>query len=228
MPAIIRSYGSYGHSIEPHYDRMLLSWITLGGIYAIPHIRGGGEKGKIWHDAGKKENKSNSWKDLIAATEYLIDQGYTTKTKTILLSESAGAISQGMAAIERPDLFRVFLARVPLLNPTRLKSGSHEQTSYTEFGDIDNPEEVEALVAMDPYYNLSGEIPFPSTLILAAGNDDRIDLWESGKFIAKLQNSARSSNPYLLKVIQDWGHDSISARAYAEMFGFALQHIEAD
>ncbi|MGF1560050.1 MAG: prolyl oligopeptidase family serine peptidase [Flavobacteriaceae bacterium] len=227
-PVLIESYGAYGHNLDPRFTQSLSTWIALGGVRVVAHIRGGGEKGKPWHDAGKKATKSNSWKDIISVTEYLIEMGYTTKEKTVLYTASAGAVAQGMAAIERPDLFAVFLAKVPLLNPMKLKEGSSKQLSYTEFGDIDDPEEAKYLQELDPYNNLTKDIQFPPTLFYAAGKDDRLDLWETGKFIAKLQNSHSTRGPYLLKVMPEWGHGSYSNRSYAELFAFALNNIAKD
>lgn len=226
-PALIESYGAYGHNSDPYYSTMLSTWISLGGIRVVAHIRGGGEKGKAWYDAGKKATKNNSWKDLISVTQYVIDKGYTSEDKTVLYSASAGAVSQAMAAIVKPDLFAVFLANVPLLNPLKLKEGSHVELSYTEFGDVDLAEEAPYLLKLDPYYNLEPNTNFPPTLLFASGKDDVLDIWETGKFIAKLQNSENSRAPALLKVMPDWGHGSYSKRTDAEMFAFALNNIKS-
>lgn len=224
-PSLIESYGAYGHNMDPYFSSIKSTWIPLGGIRVIAHIRGGGEKGKAWHDAGKKETKSNSWKDIISVTEYLIEQGYTAADKTVLYTASAGGVSQAMAAIKRPELFAVMMAKVPLLNPLKLKEGSNKQLSFTEFGDIDIAEEVPHLLNLDPYHNLVDISNFPPTLFFAAGKDDRLDLWETGKFTAKLQNSNSSRGPYLLKVMPEWGHGSSDNRSYAELFSFALNNI---
>ena len=225
-PALIQSYGAYGHNSNPYFSSMFSTWISLGGIRVVVHIRGGGEKGKAWHDAGKKATKSNSWNDLNSVTQYLIDKGYTTKSKTVLYTQSAGGVSQAMAAITEPDLYAVFMANVPLLNPLKLKEGSHIEISYTEFGDVDLAEEALHLLKLDPYYNLKPTINFPPTFLVASGKDEVLDIWESGKFIAKLQNSKAARGPALLKVMPDWGHGSYSSRNDAEMFAFALNNIK--
>ncbi len=221
-PVLITSYGAFGESEIPYFSPSLLSWVAAGGTIAVAHIRGGGEKGEAWHLGGQKSTKPNSWKDIISTTEYLIEKGYTTKSQTILYTFSAGAISSAMAMISRPDLFKVFVGRVPFLNPIRSFAGSYKTSSYLEFGDIEDPNEFRDLLAMDPYLNLKPDTGYPSTMLIPSDNDDRLDLWESGKFIAKLQEYNTSSNPIILDVSLNSGHSKSSIETTARAFGFAL------
>ncbi|HEX9827949.1 MAG TPA: prolyl oligopeptidase family serine peptidase, partial [Flavobacteriaceae bacterium] len=133
-PTFVYTYGAYGESIKPFFSPIFLNWVYNGGIFAVPHIRGGGEKGDDWHRQGMKTLKYNSWKDIIACTEYLIGNNYTSKSKTVLYSSSAGAVSAGMAVIEQPDLFQVFIADVPMLNPLRSEARKRNASNYLEYG----------------------------------------------------------------------------------------------
>ncbi|QCX01101.1 hypothetical protein FGM00_13610 [Aggregatimonas sangjinii] len=225
-PTVITSYGAYGQSQEPYFAPRRLAWVASGGVIAVAHIRGGGEKGQDWHDAGRIATKSNSWKDIISVTEYLINEKITSPEKTILYSASAGAISSGMAVIERPELFKVFLSQVPFINPSRSSAGSYKKTSYLEFGDIENVEEAKYLLGMDPYLNLKKNVDYPATLIAPSAKDDRLDLWESGKFIARLQEYSTSKYPILLDVDLKDGHSRSSSEALGRLYGFAKWVIE--
>ena len=187
--AFIYVYGAYGESMSPFFYPIFLDWAARGGILVFPHVRGGGEKGKDWHSQGMKTLKYNSWRDLIACTEALIERGYTKKGLISLYTASAGGITAGMAVNERPDLFSSFIAEVPRLNPLGLESSAAvSSTSYLEYGTVKDSAEFLGLVKMDPYYNLRAGSDYPATLILPASQDDRIPLWDSGKYIAKLQN----------------------------------------
>ncbi|QCX01102.1 hypothetical protein FGM00_13615 [Aggregatimonas sangjinii] len=225
-PTMIISYGAYGNWETPYFSPLRLSWISNGGAIAIAHIRGGGEKGKEWHEAGRKDKKSNSWKDIISVTEYLIKEGITTKDETILNCRSAGAISSAMAMIERPDLFQVFLSQVPFINPSRSSAGSYKKSSYLEFGDIEDSEEAKYILGMDPYLNLKKNVKYPATMISPSAKDDRLDLWESGKFIARLQEYNTSNLPILLDVNITAGHSRSSTESTATVYGFAKWVIE--
>ena len=226
LPTMIVSYGAYGSNQSPYFSPLRLAWIARGGVISIAHIRGGGEKGEDWHKEGQKANKSNSWKDIISVTEYLIKEGITSEEKTILYSRSAGAISSGMAMINRPDLFKVFVSRVPFINPSRSSAGSYKKSSYLEFGDIENPQEAKFLLGMDPYLNLKRNVNYPAAMISPSAKDDRLDLWESGKFIARLQEYSTSGLPILLDVDLNSGHSKSSTETIAKIFGFATWVVE--
>ena len=218
---LINSYGAYGSNMEAFFSPTLLSWVKDGGILAIAHIRGGSEKGEDWHIDGMKSKKPNSWKDIISTTEYLIKNRFTSQEKTTLFSTSAGAIASAMAIIERPALFKAFITRVPLLNPIRYSAGSYKKTSYIEFGSTENENEIDDLIALDPYLNLKEGVAYPSTMIVPSDKDDRIDLWESGKFIAKMQEYNTSSNPIILDININGTHYTSSTDKMARLLGFA-------
>ena len=226
-PTFIYTYGAYGESISPYFSPIFLNWVKQGGIFAIPHIRGGGEKGDSWHKDGMKSKKFNSWKDIIACTEYLIKNKFTSKDKTVLYSSSAGGIAIGMAMVERPDLFKVFIADVPMLNPLRSEERKNNASNYLEYGTVKDSIECLGLIAMDPYVNLKPNVNYPASLVISGFNDARIDAWIPGKFVAKLQEYSTSNNPVFLDVVYNAGHeggDTIDEYIdlYSRIFAFAF------
>ena len=144
-------YGAYGESLSPFFFPIFLDCAAQGGILAFAHVRGGGEKGKEWHEQGMKNLKQNSWKDLNACTAELIERGFTRKGLISLYTASAGGITAGMAVNERPDLYSSFIAEVPRMNPLGLESsGTASSTSYLEYGTVKDSLEFLGLLKMDP------------------------------------------------------------------------------
>ncbi|WBV55823.1 prolyl oligopeptidase family serine peptidase [Chryseobacterium daecheongense] len=205
-PMLIYGYGAYGESIRPFFARSYLLWANQGGIMAIAHVRGGGEKGEKWHLDGRKINKPNSWKDLISCTEYMINQKYTSPDKIAVWGQSAGGILVGRAITERPDLFKTAIIEVGTLNTLRSKLNGVGGTDADEFGNIDDPEGFKSLLKMDAYHHIKKNIKYPSTLLITGMNDTRVAPWQSIKFAAKLNANKKSNNPVLLKVNQNSGH----------------------
>ncbi len=225
-------YGAYGESMTPFFSPLFLDWASQGGVLAFPHVRGGGEKGKDWHFQGMKNNKYNSWKDLIACAEALIKKGVTRKGLVSVYTSSAGGITAGMAVNERPDLFSSFIAEVPRLNPLGLESSSNaSSTSFLEYGTVKDSLEFRGLLKMDPYMNISETSNYPATLILPSYKDDRIPLWDSGKYIAKLQRIELNDSPILMDIDYDSGHENQGelfdvARLYSKIFSFAKGNMQ--
>ncbi|MCG2460525.1 prolyl oligopeptidase family serine peptidase [Flavobacteriaceae bacterium F89] len=208
-PVFLYVYGAYGESMSPFFFPMFLDWAAQGGILAFPHVRGGGEKGEEWHVQGMKTLKHNSWKDLVACTEALVDQKWSKPGQIALYTNSAGGITAGMAVNERPDLYASFIAEVPRMNPLGLESSStSSSTSYLEYGSVRDSLEFFGLLHMDPYQNLVPNKRYPATLLFPSYNDDRIPLWDSGKYIAKLQAYNISENPILMDIDYQYGHDT--------------------
>lgn len=206
-PTLILSYGSYGGNMSPFFYAPYIVWMEEGGIFAIAHIRGGGEKGDTWHQDGMKLKKSNSWKDLIACSEFLIDKNYTSPDYLINTGTSAGGIPVGRSIIERPDLYRVAIMNVPALNMVRSEFQPNGANSTKEFGTIKNPQEFRALLDMDVYMNLKLNVNYPSILVSTGMNDGTVTPWDPGKFVAKAQSYSNSkSNPILFSVDFNAGH----------------------
>lgn len=229
-PVLMQSYGAYGDSFYPFFAISYLLWANQGGVIAVPHIRGGGEKGTEWHADGQKDKKPNSWKDLIACAEYLIDQKFTVSKKISIWGASAGGITNGMAMIERPDLFGAVIIESGILNALRNELGGVGKTSVQEFGSVSKPNEFKELLQMDAYQNINKGIKYPAVLITTGINDPRVTPWQSAKFIAKLLSNNKTDKPVLLKVDYEGGHggDIPAVQRYAnlsDIFAFAFWQL---
>jgi len=227
-PLLMEAYGSYGISDSPVFAKSYLLWADQGGIIAIAHVRGGGEKGDKWRLGGYKETKPNTWRDLIDCTEYLIKENYTSKDKIAIWGGSAGGITVGRAMTERPDLFKAVIAEVGVMNPLRDETTPNAQPK--EFGTIKDPKEFKALLEMDSYHHVEKGVKYPATLITAGINDQRVIVWEPVKFAAKLMANDASSNPILLQIDYKGGHGGNIpiAQRYAnlgDIFAFAFWQL---
>jgi prolyl oligopeptidase len=202
---LLYGYGAYGISINPNFISHWIPWLELGGIIAVAHVRGGGEKGAAWHMDGLKKNKPNSWKDFIACGEFLIEEGYTSEKYLSALGSSAGGITIGRAITERPELFRAAVIQVGAMNPLR-----HEFTNNTsnkpEYGTISDSLEFIYLHEMDPYHHIDQGISYPAMLFTAGMNDARLPVWQIGKMVAGLQNLPNQRRPVLLRLDYEGGH----------------------
>ncbi len=227
-PLLIDSYGSYGVSSTPFFARTYLLWASEGGVVAIAHVRGGGEKGEKWRLGGYKTTKPNTWRDLIDCTEYLINEKYTSKDKVAIWGASAGGITVGRAMTERPDLFKAVIVEVGATNMLRDESAINSQPK--EFGSVKNPEEFKGLLEMDAYQHIQKGTKYPATFITGGLNDQRVTPWMPTKFAAKLIAANTSDNPVLLKIDFEGGHagNVPIAQRYAnigDMFTFALWQL---
>ncbi len=227
-PVLIQSYGAFGTSFSPFFARSYLVWASQGGILAIAHVRGGGEKGVQWHIDGKKTKKPNSWKDLIACTEYLIDKKYTSSKRVAIWGASAGGITVGRAMIERPNLYGAVIIEAGVLNTTRYEGIG--ENGFKEYGNPNNLEEFKGLLEMDAYQHLKKGTKYPAALITSGINDSRVASWVPTKFAAKLLSYNTSKDPVLLKVDYEGGHgkDIPVAQAYStlsDIFAFAFWQL---
>ncbi|MDV2447719.1 prolyl oligopeptidase [Elizabethkingia anophelis] len=227
-PILIDAYGAYGYSRTPFFSRIYLLWANQGGVFAISHVRGGGEKGKKWRLGGYKETKPNTWRDLIDCTEYLINEKYTSKDKVAIWGASAGGITVGRAMTERPDLFKAAILEVPTTNI--LRDVHSLSINSDEYGNIKDPKEFKALVEMDSYQHIKKGVKYPATFITAGINDPRVMAWEPVKFAAKLLANNTSKNPILLQVDYEGGHGN-NTTAYhghsnlSDIFAFAFWQL---
>lgn len=201
---LINAYGAFGWINSPYFYPYIEPWVTKGGIYATAHVRGGGEKGEKWKLAGHKINKKNSWKDLIACTEYL-KKNYGVKEASAW-GASAGGITVGRAIIEKPNLFSAAVIRVGALNPLRLEFSFNGSFRKREFGTVNDSLEFKALKEMDSYHNIDKNEQYPAILLTAGLNDSRISVWQPGKFVARMQNETNTEKPILFLVDSEGGH----------------------
>jgi prolyl oligopeptidase len=226
-PVHMWGYGAYGISEDPFYIPRYLGWYELGGIRATCHVRGGGEYGEEWHLAGKMGTKPNTWKDLIACAEYLIQEGYTSTQKLAIHGGSAGGILIGRAMTERPDLFGVAIPEVGVLNALRTETTANGVPNIPEFGSFKDEKQFPSLLEMDAYQHVKDGTAYPATLLVHGMNDPRVDVWQSLKMGARLQAANTSGKPIMLRIDFDAGHGIGSTKIqrqeqYADIWSFML------
>ncbi|UMQ41331.1 prolyl oligopeptidase family serine peptidase [Chryseobacterium sp. Y16C] len=228
-PAYITGYGGYGFSYEPRFSARLSVLLEQGVILAVAHVRGGGEKGEKWHQAGMKATKPNTWKDFIACSEYLVNQKYTSPSKLIGNGVSAGGILIGRAITERPDLYAVAIPEVGLTNALRTEITANGPNQIPEIGTLKNEEDTKHLIEMDAQSKVKKGVKYPAVIIRVGMNDSRVAPWMPGKFAAALQNSSASGKPVLLYANYDNGHFTsdydVIFKEYADIFAFALWQV---
>ena len=221
-------YGAYGYPGTPSYIPRLRAAFERGVIFAHAHVRGGGDYGEVWHLAGYKLTKPNTWRDFIACAEYLIARHYTSPSKLFGISESAGGILIGRAIDERPDLFAAAIAVVPITDTLRFETTANGEGNVPEFGSVKTQEGFEDLYTMSPYAHVRDGVKYPAVMVTTAINDKRVEPWIPAKFAARLQAATASGRPVLLRVDYDAGHAGIEAtrsqqaETYADTLSFAL------
>jgi oligopeptidase B len=213
-PLFLYGYGSYGASIDPGFNSNRLSLLDRGFIYAIAHIRGGGEMGRYWYDQGKLLNKKNTFTDFIASAEHLIAEKYTSRDRLVIYGGSAGGLLMGAVTNLRPDLFKAVIAKVPfvdVLNTMLDASIPLTVTEYEEWGNPNDKEYYDYIKSYSPYDNVEAKA-YPNMLITAGLNDPRVQYWEPAKWTAKLRAMKTDNNILLLKTNMGTGHFGASGR----------------
>ncbi len=211
-PLLLNAYGSYGLSQLPSFSPSRLALIDAGATAAVCHVRGGGELGEAWRLGGKDANKPNTWHDLIACAEYLIEQGWTTRDQLAIVGASAGGITVGRAMIERPELFAAVISQVPMASALRAEFQQNGPVNTVEFGTIRDPQGFRNLLAMDAYFTIEDARVYPAVMFTTGLNDTRVDSWQPAKAAARMQ-SAGSPNPVLLRVEANVGHGPGATKA---------------
>ena len=203
---LIMGYGSYGYVVSPYKSNYLMNWVNEGGIYVVAHVRGGGEKGDAWHKAGYKTTKPNTWKDLIASAEYVIQEKLTAPDKIALWSGSSGGICIGRAVTERPDLFAAVFIKAGVLNVFRREFIANGKNNIHEYGTVKDSIECKALYAMDAYHHIKKGVAYPAMYLTGGLNDSRVPASQPAKFAAKMQEYNSSDKPILLSIDPEGGH----------------------
>lgn len=229
-PLLMDAYGGYAVNNSPYFAKTYMLWALQGGIVAVAHVRGGGEKGEKWHLGGYKETKPNSWKDLISCAEYMIKENYTSPEKIAIWGASAGGITIGRAMTERPDLFKVAIIDAGVVNALRMEFTPNGPNNVKELGTVTIQSEFKALQEMDAYHHIRKGIKYPASLITGGINDPRVSPWMPTKFAAKLIADNTSNNPILLKIDYEGGHggDIPVTQKYsnlADVFAFAFWQL---
>jgi oligopeptidase B len=213
-PLLLYGYGSYGHSIAVNFSLNRVSLLDRGVIFAIAHIRGGGELGKPWHDAGRLRHKRNTFTDFIGAAEHLIAERYSTPQKLIIEGGSAGGLLMGAVTNMRPDLFRLVINHVPFVDVLNTMLDASLPLTVGEYEEWGNPRIAEDYFYMKsycPYTNLATKA-YPTMLVKTGLNDSQVMYWEPAKYVAKLRTLKTDTNPLLFKTNMGAGHGGASGR----------------
>jgi len=230
-PTILYGYGGFDVSLTPSFSIANAVWMELGGIYAVPNIRGGGEYGRSWHDAGIKTNKQNVFDDFIAAAEYLIDSEYTSKDYLALRGGSNGGLLVGAVMTQRPDLMKVALPAVGVMDMLRYHTFTAGAGWAYDYGTSEqNKEMFEYLKKYSPVHNVRQGVNYPATLVTTADHDDRVVPAHSFKFVAELQKNQAGNNPTMIRIETKAGHGAGTPVSkiidlYADIFGFTLFNL---
>ncbi|MEH2288776.1 prolyl oligopeptidase family serine peptidase [Nostoc sp.] len=205
-PTYLYAYGGFNASMTPGFSVSLLVWMEMGGVYAMPNIRGGGEYGEEWHQAGMKDKKQNVFDDFIGAAEWLIGNKYTKTEKLAIAGGSNGGLLVGACITQRPDLFGAAIPAVGVMDMLRFHKFTIGWAWTSEYGSADNPEEFPALYAYSPLHNITPDTAYPATLITTADHDDRVVPAHSFKFAAALQEAHAGDAPTLIRIETKAGH----------------------
>lgn len=224
-PLYLYGYGAYGHSLDPWFSHARLSLLDRGFVFAIAHVRGGGDLGEAWYRAGKLEHKPNTFNDFIACAEQLLADGYTTSPRLAISGGSAGGLLIGAVLNLRPELFGAAIAEVPFVDVLNTMLNADlplTVTEYDEWGDPNQPEVHERIRAYAPYENVRAQA-YPPLLAVAGYNDSRVQYWEAAKWVAKLRATRTDDNLLLLKTEFGAGHSGMSGR-YQALKDVALEY----
>jgi prolyl oligopeptidase len=228
QPTLLYGYGGFNVSLTPGYSPTRMAWLEQGGVYALANIRGGGEYGKAWHDAGRLGNKQNVFDDFIAAAEYLIAEGVTSPQRLAIQGGSNGGLLVGAVINQRPDLFAAGLPAVGVMDMLRFDRWTAGRYWVDDYGHPDREEDFRTLLAYSPYHNIRSGRDYPAILVTTADTDDRVVPGHSFKYAAALQAADIGSRPHLIRIETRAGHGSGKPtdkiiEEYADMWAFIAQ-----
>ncbi|GAA4459617.1 prolyl oligopeptidase family serine peptidase [Novipirellula rosea] len=228
---LLYAYGGFNISLTPAFSPANAAWIENGGIYAVANLRGGGEYGRDWHEAGMRLNKQNVFDDFIAAAEHLIDKGYTQSSRLAVRGGSNGGLLVGAVMTQRPELLGACLPAVGVMDMLRFHKFTIGWAWATEYGSSDEADQIENLLSYSPLHNLKPGTCYPATLITTADRDDRVVPGHSFKFAAALQAAQSCDNPTLIRIETRAGHGAgtpVSKRIdeYADLWAFLLDNLQ--
>ena len=230
-PTILYGYGGFNISLLPEFSSTRAAWLELGGVYAVANLRGGGEYGKEWHDAGTQQKKQNVFDDFIAAAEYLIEENITTPAKLGIMGGSNGGLLVGAVMTQRPELFKVALPAVGVLDMLRYHTFTAGAGWAYDYGTAqDNKEMFNYLLGYSPVHNVKPGVNYPATLVTTGDHDDRVVPAHSFKYAAELQAKHTGKNPTLIRIETDAGHGAgtpitKTIDQYADIYGFTLYNM---
>jgi prolyl oligopeptidase len=228
-PTLLYGYGGFQVAMTPAFRASIYPWLERGGVWALANLRGGSEYGEEWHRGGMRERKQNTFDDFIAAAEHLVREGWTSPQRLAIQGGSNGGLLVGAALTQRPELFRVVLCEVPLLDMVRYHRFGSGRTWIEEYGSADDPALFPAIHAYSPYHRVKDGTAYPATLLLSADADDRVDPLHARKFAAALQHATRGG-PVLLRIERNAGHGGADllrseVEKIADRYAFALSQM---
>ncbi|HEX8912048.1 MAG TPA: prolyl oligopeptidase family serine peptidase [Humisphaera sp.] len=229
-PTILYGYGGFNISLTPRFSVSQIAWMEMGGVYAMANLRGGGEYGEDWHQAGTKLVKQNVFDDFIACAEHLVKQGYTSPAKLAIQGGSNGGLLVGACMTQRPDLFKAALPAVGVMDMLRFHKFTIGHAWRSDYGSSEDAAQFKALYAYSPYHNLKPGTKYPSTLVTTADHDDRVVPAHSFKFAARLQECHAGGNPVLIRIETRAGHGAGKPTAkvieeQADVLGFLVREL---
>jgi len=230
-PTLLKAYGGFGKINSPNYDTGLIYFLENGGVFAYAGIRGGGEKGVKWHTDGMGLKKMNSFNDFIDAAEFLIKEKYTSPNKLAITGASQGGLLVGVAMTQKPELFKVAIPDVGVLDMAIFHRYTIGRFHYDEYGNPEKVEDFKVMMHYSPYHNIREDVNYPITLIITSENDDRVPPVHSYKFAAKLQNRIAQKNPVFIKTLKKSGHYGNNSsyenriQEKSELYAFLLYHL---
>ena len=230
-PTILYGYGGFNISLTPSFSITNAVWMEQGGIYAVPNLRGGGEYGKVWHKAGTKMQKQNVFDDFIAAAEYLIENKYTSSDHLAIRGGSNGGLLVGATMTQRPDLMKVALPAVGVMDMLRYHTFTAGAGWAYDYGTSEDSKEMfEYLKGYSPVHTIKEGVEYPATLVTTGDHDDRVVPAHSFKFAAELQSKQQGNNPTLIRIETNAGHGagtpvSKTIEQYADIFGFTFYNM---
>jgi prolyl oligopeptidase len=230
-PVILYGYGGFNVTMSPAFSPAIQAWLEMGGVYAVANLRGGGEYGEEWHQAGTKLRKQNVFDDFIAAAEYLVREKYTNPKRLAVLGRSNGGLLVGAVITQRPDLFGAALPGVGVMDMLRYHVASANARQWSsDLGISEDPAEFQALRAYSPVHNVKPGTCYPPTLVTTADRDDRVVPWHSYKFAAELQHAQGCANPVLIRIETRAGHGAgkpvwMQIEDIADQFGFVANAL---
>lgn len=225
-PAILSGYAAYGSSQQAVFAPLRMAWVDQGNVWAECHARGGGARGREWHEKGRRENKERGIEDFVACADYLIANHYTSPSHLTATGTSAGGILAGGVITKRPDLFTAALLRVPVVNLLRFEQTEGGPANVPEYGTVSKPDEFRNLYASDPYHRIRNGVRYPALVVTGGMHDVRVPVWQPAKFVARMQ-TASTGGPVLFRVETGAGHGLGSRRSqvreeWADLYAFAL------
>jgi len=228
---LLYGYGGFDISLTPSYSPAVAAWLEQGGVYAVANLRGGGEYGAQWHEAGTKTRKQNVFDDFIAAAEWLIAEKVTQPSKLAIQGRSNGGLLVGAVMAQRPELFGATLPGVGVMDMLRYHTASANAYAWSsDYGTVEDPDQFRVLAAYSPVHNLKSGRCYPPTLVTTADHDDRVVPWHSFKFAAALQHAQGCANPVIIRIETRAGHGAgkptwMQVEDWANQWAFLVKHL---